>query len=951
MKNDYLLLIDGSSLLSTQFFGSIPRNLLHLKTVEEKEEEYTKLLKTSDGIYTNGVFGFVKYILKILREQKPSHIAVAWDLTRDTFRRRIYKEYKANRDRAAYQLSEQYTTCKEVLREFNIQQFMSVEYEADDLCGSLAKKFEDSLPVYILTKDRDYLQLVNDKTKLWFMSQYAKDNDKLYKKYSLQKSDIIISDRCFLFDSELIKKEFGVEPAHINSLKGLAGDKSDNIKGVKGIGEDTAKKLISEYGTVSNLYSLIEGRSDEELSEIKEFWKKELGISRNPLPYLMKTSDTELVGEEAARISEELATIKTDIEIDIGLDDLKNTGFKRTASHLLKVLEFNSINIDDLISEEDFETKSNPYGFEVAIENNYLSKEALIQLSRLRNKEDVSNTQKSEIILKRTECRNVDEFIKEIHRLPKDTEYIGFSIDESLISISTDEEEIFCYKTQITGELINDLLLDYIRDYKNTSFVTLDLKDKLRYLNGFYSENIYDLSVAHYLLNPIERGHGIEEILIYLRLNLREELKTISVVSSLAARVLLDKLRETGMYKLYKEIEQPLIYTLFEMEERGIKITNDRLETYSKELSDSIDSLENRIYEAVGEKFNIASPKQLGEVLFEKLKLPFAKKSKSGYSTAVNVLERLREEHIVIDMILEYRKLTKLRSTYTDSLYKYVEKDGRIHSRLNQMSTATGRLSSTEPNLQNIPIRMEIGKRIRKAFVPKEGYIFIDADYSQIELRIMAHLSNDEELIKAYNTGEDIHRITASKVFKKPMEKVTENERRSAKAVNFGIIYGISSFGLSENLGISPKESKKYIDDYFLAYPKVKDYLEELVKEGSENGFVRTIFGRIRPIEELESSNKIKRKLGERIAMNSPIQGSAADIIKIAMNRINDRLKKEVKNSSLILQIHDELLVEAKIEEKEVVEKIVREEMEGAANLRVPLIASIKSGYDWYDVH
>ena len=405
------------------------------------------------------------------------------------------------------------------------------------------------------------------------------------------------------------------------------------------------------------------------------------------------------------------------------------------------------------------------------------------------------------------------------------------------------------------------------------------------------------------------------------------------------------------MGDLYKDIEMPLVSTLYEMEERGIGINREELHEYSKELEVLIKNYEEEIYKIAGEEFNINSPKQLGVILFEKLRLPYGKKTKTGYSTSADVLERIRLEDPIVEKVLNYRQVAKLKSTYTDGLEAYIREDGRIHCKFNQLVTATGRLSSTEPNLQNIPIRMELGKKIRKAFIPKEGYVFVDADYSQIELRIMAHLSGDEELIKAYQSEEDIHRITASHVFKVPLDEVTDAQRRNAKAVNFGIIYGISSFGLGENLGISRKDAEKYINDYFKAYPKVKTYLDSLVEKGIEDGYVKTYFGRIRPIPELSSNNFMKRQFGERIAMNSPVQGTAADIIKIAMNNVNKRLKKEYPDSKLLLQIHDELLIEAKEEDRLAVAAILKEEMMKAANLRVKLSVEVKFGYDWYDAH
>ena len=458
--------------------------------------------------------------------------------------------------------------------------------------------------------------------------------------------------------------------------------------------------------------------------------------------------------------------------------------------------------------------------------------------------------------------------------------------------------------------------------------------------------------MAHYLINPLSTEHNTEAVLNdYPDILSGENPEFIARAALLSAPKLISELSNFEMEDLYKEIEMPLVSTLYEMEERGIKLNKEELHEYSEELDVLIKNYEKEIYKMAGEEFNINSPKQLGVILFEKLRLPYGKKTKTGYSTSADVLERIRLEDPIVESVLNYRQVAKLKSTYTDGLESYIKEDGRIHCKLNQLVTATGRLSSTEPNLQNIPIRMELGKRIRKAFVPKEGYVCVDADYSQIELRIMAHLSGDEELIKAYQGEEDIHRITASHVFGVPLDEVTDLQRRNAKAVNFGIIYGISSFGLGENLGISRKDAEKYINDYFKAYPQVKKYLDSLVETGIEKGFVKTYFGRIRPIPELNSNNFMKRQFGERIAMNSPVQGTAADIIKIAMNNVNARLKSEFPDSSLLLQIHDELLIEAKEEDKEAVAKLLKEEMMKAAELKVKLSVDVKFGYNWYDAH
>ena len=964
MNNDFLLLIDGSSLLSTQFFGSLPRQILFAKTIEEKEKFYDKILQTSDGFYTNGVFGFVKYLLKIIRELKPSHIAITWDLSRNTFRREIYPEYKANRGETMAPLSDQFAICQEVVKALGIAQFMSGTYEADDFCGTLAEKFKSEIPVFIMTKDNDYLQLVDENTKLWLMHSSAEKTDELYKKYGIDKLTVNAPDRCFVYDRELIKKEFGIEPENVNSLKGIMGDPSDNIKGVPGVGEATARLLIGKYHTVDGLYKVIDGKDKKELDEIKKLWKEELGINRSPLSYLLKTSDTELVGEKSARLSEELATIKKDIDTTgVELDDLRTNIDFKNAAKVIKALEFNSIDISDLEGDNkepesgSLDVDRLPYSLKEAISEKLISDNGILLIEKLRKKAASMEVKKKntepKISFETNEINDIDEAVKYFDSISGGNKYVGFDINAYGLTLTLAGEETF-----IKNEMF--INLDFLRENldklfsrcKETCFVTFSLKEKLALLKTDYYPNLYDLSVAHYLLNPLATEHNVEAVLDdYPDILSGEDTKLVARAAFLSAPKLFEKIESLRMGDLYKDIEMPLVSTLYEMEERGIGINREELHKYSKELEVLIKNYEEEIYKMAGEEFNINSPKQLGVILFEKLRLPYGKKTKTGYSTSADVLERIRLEDPIVEKVLSYRQVAKLKSTYTDGLEAYIREDGRIHCKLNQLVTATGRLSSTEPNLQNIPIRMELGKKIRKAFIPKDGFVFVDADYSQIELRIMAHLSGDEELIKAYQSEEDIHRITASHVFKVPLDEVTDLQRRNAKAVNFGIIYGISSFGLGENLGISRKDAEKYINDYFKAYPKVKSYLDSLVEKGIEDGYVKTYFGRIRPIPELGSNNFMKRQFGERIAMNSPVQGTAADIIKIAMNNVNKRLKAEYPDSKLLLQIHDELLIEAKEEDRIAVAGILKEEMMKAADLKVKLSVEVKFGYDWYDAH
>ena len=796
------------------------------------------------------------------------------------------------------------------------------------------------------------------------MHSSAEKTDELYKKYGIDKAKVNAPDRCFVYDRELIKKEFGIEPENVNSLKGIMGDPSDNIKGVPGVGEATARLLIGKYHTVDGLYKVIDGKDKKELDEIKKLWKEELGINSSPLSYLLKTSDTELVGEKSARLSEELATIKTDIDITgVELSDLSTNIDFENGSKVIKALEFNSVDISDL--NNDDKTSENkiidvdnlPYSLKEAISEKLISDNGIQLIEKLRQKAEFMKVIKKEaepkIKFETSETNDMDEALKCFEDIKSSEKYVGFDISDEGLTLTSGTKEAFIKKEMfINLDFLKENLDKLFNRCKDTCFVTFSLKEKLSFLMNDYYPNLYDLSVAHYLLNPLATEHNVEAVLNdYPDILSGEDTKLVARAAFLAAPKLFAKIESLGMGDLYKDIEMPLVSTLYEMEERGIGINREELHKYSKELEVLIKNYEEEIYKIAGEEFNINSPKQLGVILFEKLRLPYGKKTKTGYSTSADVLERIRLEDPIVEKVLNYRQVAKLKSTYTDGLEAYIREDGRIHCKFNQLVTATGRLSSTEPNLQNIPIRMELGKKIRKAFIPKEGYVFVDADYSQIELRIMAHLSGDEELIKAYQSEEDIHRITASHVFKVPLDEVTDAQRRNAKAVNFGIIYGISSFGLGENLGISRKDAEKYINDYFKAYPKVKTYLDSLVEKGIEDGYVKTYFGRIRPIPELSSNNFMKRQFGERIAMNSPVQGTAADIIKIAMNNVNKRLKKEYPDSKLLLQIHDELLIEAKEEDRLAVAAILKEEMMKAANLRVKLSVEVKFGYDWYDAH
>ncbi len=943
---DYLLLIDGSSLLSTQFFGNLPREILFAKTQEEKEAWYHKIMMTSKGVYTNGIFGFLRYLFKILKEQKPAYLAVAWDLTRDTFRRELYADYKGNRSETMEPLREQFALCQEVLAHMGVCQLMDSHFEADDFCGSMAKKFESQLPVKILTKDNDYLQLVTAQTTLWLMHSTADKTQELFDKYHLKREEMAVPDRVFPFTPELVKEEFGIEPCHVNSLKGLMGDKSDNITGVPGVGPASAVKLIQEYGTVGKLYEVIDHLDKEGEKAIKEYWKKKLDLKRSPLNFLLKESDTELVGKKAAFLSEQLATIKTDIPINEPLEHFRTHIDKAAAQKELDRLEFHSIRLD-------FEEEKTASVFE--------------ELTILR-------------------IEDMNESFETVRELKKErTLGLSFAGKRDFLAGMAVAAGEKVYYFPVLNFITEDLLIGFANELA-ASCEKLYVPDAKLFLHhmtdDFVSQaaagadastypSLRDVSIGAYLLEPLSGSYPIEQIagkyaskelpsyqdlfgktaieVAFMQPEYDAYVARQAAAALFCGPVIEKQLKEEGMGDLYEKIEMPVMFDLCRMEQAGIGVMKEALKKYGDDLTGEINALQKEICGLAGKEFNILSPKQLGEVLFEDLKLPGAKKTKSGYSTAADVLEKLADEYPIVEKVLSYRQLTKLKSTYAEGLAACIASDGRIHGTFNQTITATGRISSTEPNLQNIPVRMELGRAIRKVFVPKEGCVFVDADYSQIELRVLAHMSGDEGLIEAYRSAQDIHALTASQVFHVPLDEVTPQLRRNAKAVNFGIVYGISAFGLSEDLSISRKEAMEYIKHYFEAYPGIKEFLDRMVDEGRTNEYVTTMFGRRRPIPELKSSNFMQRQFGERIAMNSPIQGTAADIMKIAMTKVNRRLEKEQLKSRIVLQVHDELLVEAPKEECEIIKTLLCEEMQSAANLRVPLEVSVSEGQSWYE--
>ena len=879
--SEKIVLIDGHSILNRAFYG-IPE------------------LTNSEGLHTNAVYGFLNILFKILDEEKAQYLAVAFDLKAPTFRHKMYAEYKGTRKAMPEELREQVPVMKEVLSAMGVPLLMKEGYEADDLLGTIAGQAERAgLEVSIVSGDRDLLQLATDKVQIRIPKT---------KRTGTEIENYYAAD---------VKEKYLVTPTEFVDVKALMGDASDNIPGIPGVGEKTATKIISEFGSIENAH--------DHLEEIKPN-KAKLSLEEH---------------YDLAVLSKTLAKINTESPVTLDLQAAKLTDlYTPEAFTWMKKLEFKN-----LLSRFHVEAPKDE-----AADH--------FELADTREK--------------------AEKFLEKAAK----AESFGFAwIEEKdkiygLALSLGDEGTAFLLAEGSFDE--NGLALDFLRDHLEELLVygktaaVLDLKSQLDLFTVPDREKLFDLSIGAYLVNPLKDHYPYEDIakeyldqLIPGRAELfgKDPLEKAkengevfakwacyqAYVAAAALEPVLAKLREMEMEHLFRDIEMPLVYTLRDMERAGISIEAEALKTYGDQLAGRIRELETAIYEQAGETFNINSPKQLGVILFEKMQLPGGKKTKTGYSTAADVLEKLAPEHPIVASILEYRTLAKLKSTYADGLAGFIGPDGRIHSTFNQTITATGRISSTEPNLQNIPVRMELGRLIRKVFVPKPGCVFVDADYSQIELRVLAHLSRDERLIQAYRDAEDIHRITASQVFHIPFDEVTPLQRRNAKAVNFGIVYGISSFGLSQDLSISRKEASEYIEKYFETYPGIKSFLDGLVENAKKNGYVTTLYGRRRPMPELKSSNFMQRSFGERVAMNAPIQGTAADIIKIAMIHVSERLKKEQLKSRLILQVHDELLIEAEESELEQVKTILREEMQGAAELSVRLEIDMHTGKNWYE--
>ena len=867
-----IVLIDGHSILNRAFYG-LPD------------------LTNAEGLHTNAVYGFLNIMFKILEEEKPEYLTVAFDVHAPTFRHDMYSEYKGTRKPMAEELREQVPLMKEVLHAMGVRTIEQAGLEADDLLGTLSRRCEaKGMEVVILSGDRDLLQLATDHVEIRIPKT---------KRTGTEIEDYYAAD---------VKERYLVTPQEFIDVKALMGDASDNIPGVPNIGEKTATRIIADYGSIEHAY--------EHASELKP-----PRAAKNLVEYW-----------EQAKMSKVLATINVEADFPYDLDEAKLGNLYTQEAYAY----FQRLQFKNLLSR-----------FEMQSEN---ALESVFQVIHTRGEAETVFARAKQVArvgaLVYKQTKNV---------LPLFAAQAGIGG----IGLAFGDQEIYCIPAE--GEISSEFLLAGLEAVAGQvgQFAVFDLKKLLKNvkINPDDVDKCFDVAIAAYLLNPLKSEYPFEDVAQeYLGLMIdpkADEEKKIcyeAYTAFAAADVLLGKLRETDMEKLFREIEMPLVFTLFKMEQNGVKVEGEALRVYGEQLGGKITELEKEIYELAGEEFNINSPKQLGVVLFEHLGLPNGKKTKTGYSTAADVLDKLAPDYPVVSKILEYRQLSKLKSTYADGLAVYIrEEDQRIHGKFNQTITATGRISSTEPNLQNIPVRMELGRLIRKVFVPEDGYVFVDADYSQIELRVLAHCSGDKELIQAYREARDIHRITASQVFHTPFDEVTDLQRRNAKAVNFGIVYGISSFGLSQDLSITRKEAAEYIERYFETYPGIKTFLDDTVAHAKEQGYVVTLFGRRRPVPELSSSNFMQRQFGERVAMNSPIQGTAADIIKIAMIAVDKELTKRKMKSRLVLQVHDELLVEAWKEELEEVQAILKECMENAATLDVPLDIDMHTGQSWYE--
>ena len=925
-----LVLIDGNSIMNRAFYGIMG----------------SKALTTKDGKYTNAIYGFLAILFKLLEDEKPDYIGVSFDLKAPTARHKMYEGYKANRKGMPTELAEQMPIIKDVLRAMNIDIIEKEGYEGDDIIGTLSRYGEQKgLEVVILSGDRDTFQLATDNVRINIPRTKAGKTE------------------TEIFNREKVKEVYGIEPKQLIEVKGLQGDTSDNIPGVPGIGEKTALSLVQKYGTIDNLYKKLESGE----ADIKGKQKEKLEENKD-LAYLSRT----------------LGEINTQVPIEDTLEELKLEEWdKPKVLEIFKELNFkryiDRFNLQDENGNANLDSENN-------IENKYKVENKTIE----EIKSIIENQSKMIFYIETEKDENEEKIIKE-----KITVISVFNTagNEAYYINLKEKNRIQDFKEIFENDKILKSGIDLGRVYILLKQEGIDFKG----IN-------YDASIAAYILNPTNNKLKINDLAEqYLEIDVNEilgnnqnkkaeqinlfdtmqntgisdkneqkeekseeekikeeqekaikaEEKKCTLYSYIIYKlqeITMKKLEEINAVELFKNIDMPTVTVLANMQWNGMYADEEELDKFGNQLKEQLEIKTKMIYEMAGEEFNINSTKQLGEILFEKMKLPVVKKTKSGYSTDVDVLEKLKSEDPIISEILDYRQLMKLNSTYVEGLKPYINpKTKRIHSFFHQTITATGRISSTEPNLQNIPTRFELGKQVRKIFKPEPGKVYIDADYSQIELRVLAHMSEDTHMVQAFKDGEDIHKQAASKVFKTQMEEVTKEQRSNAKAVNFGIVYGISDFGLGEQLGISRKIAKKYIEEYLQEYEGIKNFMDNMKEKAKETGYVETLFNRRRYIPELKSNNYMVRQFGERAAMNTPIQGTAADIMKIAMINVYRKLDENGLEAKIVLQVHDEMMIEAPLNEAEKVKEIIKNEMESAIQLKIPLIAEVSEAENWYE--
>ena len=871
-----ILLIDGSSLIFRAFYA-------------------IKNLTTKDGVFVNGVYGFLNMYYKALELTNPTHVFVAFDKGSKTFRHTEYSDYKGTRDKAPNEITYQFGILKDLLSSMNVNYLELDEYEADDILGTIAKLAQkEGFEVDIFTGDRDYLQLVDDNIFVY-----------------LTKKGI---SEIKLMDNNAIFEDFGISPKQLIDVKALQGDSSDNIPGVKGVGEKTALKLIQEYGNLENLYEnlgKLKGKLKENLENEKDkaYLSRYLGEIYLNVPIDKNIEDFELKDVNLNEYIEKLENLEFKSIINKYFKDVKKDNSKsinhKIDSEVINFSEiFDKIKNDKSIAVKFFSDKEYIYRekFYIGVYSDYNKKSYICKEFNLEDFERLCNS---------------------------DIKIVGYDIKEELFFLLKNNFEVNNYE--------DVMILEYLVDSNKGNYDITKVSEELLHLE------IIDLKERFGKGKNKKTFFDLDEDIIVKYIS-----QYVFAISELYS-IFVQKVKENNLYSLYENVEKPLVKILADMEKTGVKVDKNKILELNEEYSKLADEYEQRVYEIAGEVFNLNSPKQLGVILFDKMKLPVVKKTKTGYSTDVEVLEKLSEDYEIAEYILKYRSLNKLISTYLVGILDYIMEDDRVRTSYKQMITATGRLSSVDPNLQNIPVRTQEGKNIRKVFVADKNKVFIDADYSQIELRVLAHLSKDLVMIDSFKNDLDIHYKTASEVFGVPIEEVTDNQRRSAKAVNFGIVYGISDYGLSKDLNITRNEARQYIDGYLNTYPNIKNYMEEIVKIAKKDGYVTTILGRKRYIPEINSKNFNIRSFGERIALNTPIQGSAADIIKLAMIKVYERLKEEKVNAKLILQIHDELIIECDEKEKDIVKNILKESMENVYKLDLPLKVDVCEGRNWYE--